>query len=389
MALLAAKPPMGWNAWNYFGPGKINETVVRETADAMVEQGFRDAGYVYVSVDDCWMSVERDANGDLQADPVKFPSGMKALGDYIHERGLKFGLYAGAGVLTYAGRAGSYGYERQDARKFAEWGVDLLKYDFGYVAPGTNAPELFRRMGQALRESGREILFSGCLGRTSVTEWMRSTGASMWRLSGDITDQWSSIVNVAKNAMTVAPFSGPGGWNDPDMMVIGLDGEGWASGVGWMKEEDVCKGCTDNEYSAHFSLWCMLAAPLLMGHDVRKTRPELATILQNAELIAINQDEECRPPYLAGKSGEDQYFFIRHLSNNEFVLAYFNLSEAGHVYRYSASFADLGIPYESGCGLELTDVFTGENPGVKRDYFLPAVEPHGCRRYKAKLVKIK
>lgn len=147
MALLAAKPPMGWNAWNYFGPGKINETVVRETADAMVEQGFRDAGYVYVSVDDCWMSVERDANGDLQADPVKFPSGMKALGDYIHERGLKFGLYAGAGVLTYAGRAGSYGYERQDARKFAEWGVDLLKYDFGYVAPGTNAPELFRRMG--------------------------------------------------------------------------------------------------------------------------------------------------------------------------------------------------------------------------------------------------
>lgn len=117
-------------------------------------------------------------------------------------------------MLTYAGRAGSYGYERQDARKFAEWGVDLLKYDFGYVAPGTNAPELFRRMGQALRESGREILFSGCLGRTSVTEWMRSTGASMWRLSGDITDQWSSIVNVAKNAMTVAPFSGPGGWND-------------------------------------------------------------------------------------------------------------------------------------------------------------------------------
>ena len=158
MALMAPKPPMGWNAWNYFGPGKINEQVVRETADAMVEQGFRDAGYTYVSVDDCWMALERDANGDLQANPETFPSGMKALGDYIHERGLKFGLYAGAGVLTYANRAGSYGYERQDARKFAEWGVDLLKYDFGYVAPGTNAPELFRRMGQALRESGSPLL---------------------------------------------------------------------------------------------------------------------------------------------------------------------------------------------------------------------------------------
>ena len=362
MALLAAKPPMGWNAWNYFGPGKINETVVRETADAMVEQGFRDAGYVYVSVDDCWMSVERDANGDLQADPVKFPSGMKALGDYIHERGLKFGLYAGAGVLTYAGRAGSYGYERQDARKFAEWGVDLLKYDFGYVAPGTNAPELFRRMGQALRESGREILFSGCLGRTSVTEWMRSTGASMWRLSGDITDQWSSIVNVAKNAMTVAPFSGPGGWNDPDMMVIGLDGEGWASGVGWMKEEDVCKGCTDNEYSAHFSLWCMLA-----------------TILQNAELIAINQDELGIQGYTLPPMSNGDTILAKPLKNGD--IAFCLLNEGDSPKKMILSWQYCG--WEMTDRVRLRDVVNHTDMGEYVHGMYALVEPHSARVFRA------
>ena len=383
MALLAAKPPMGWNAWNYFGPGKINETVVRETADAMVEQGFRDAGYVYVSVDDCWMSVERDANGDLQADPVQFPSGRMALGDYSHERGLKFGLYAGAGVLTYAGRAGSYGYERQDARKFAEWGVDLLKYDFGYVAPGTNAPELFRRMGQALRESGREILFSGCLGRTSVTEWMRSTGASMWRLSGDITDQWSSIVNVAKNAMTVAPFSGPGGWNDPDMMVIGLDGEGWASGVGWMKEEDVCKGCTDNtaciEYSAHFSLWCMLAAPLLMGHDVRKTRPELATILQNAELIAINQDELGIQGYTLPPMSNGDTILAKPLKNGD--IAFCLLNEGDSPKKMILSWQYCG--WEMTDRVRLRDVVNHTDMGEYVHGMYALVEPHSARVFRA------
>ena len=345
----------------------------------MVEQGFRDAGYVYVSVDDCWMAVERDANGDLQADPVKFPSGMKALGDYIHERGLKFGLYAGAGVLTYANRAGSYGYERQDARKFAEWGVDLLKYDFGYVAPGTNAPELFRRMGQALRESGREILFSGCLGRTSVTEWMRSTGAGMWRLSGDITDQWSSIVSVAKNAMTVAPFSGPGGWNDPDMMVIGLDGEGWASGVGWMKEEDVCKGCTDNEYSAHFSLWCMLAAPLLMGHDVRKTRPELAAILQNAELIAINQDELGIQGYTLPPMSNGDTILAKPLKNGD--IAFCLLNEGDSPKKMILSWQYCG--WEMTDRVRLRDVVNHTDMGEYVHGMYAFVEPHSARVFRA------
>ncbi len=244
----------------------------------------------------------RDANGNLQPNPERFPSGMKALGDYIHERGLKFGLYAGAGVITYARCAGSFGYERQDAKKFAEWGVDLLKYDFGYAAPGQNETHLYRKMGQALRESGRDIIFSGCLGRKSVSEWMKSCGANLWRLSGDITDNWDSILKVATDAVGLEAFSGHSAWNDPDMMVVGLNGEGYVGKIGG--------GCTTNEYEAHFALWCMLCAPLLMGHDVRTTTPEIKTILQNKELIDINQDD-------LGIAA----FKVPPLSNNDFILA--------------------------------------------------------------------
>lgn len=300
--IFAQKPPMGWNAWNYFGYADINEQVVRETADAMVEKGFRDAGYNIVQVDDAWLLQKRDENGDLQPNPERFPSGMKALGDYIHERGMKFGLYAGAGVMTYANCCGSYGHERHDAATFAKWGVDVLKYDFGYIAPGCNIENLFRRMGQALRESGRDIMLAACYGSTTITPWIRSTGASMWRLSGDITDSWDSIVKVAKNALSVGGYSGPCGWNDPDMMVVGLDGKGFVGGIGG--------GCTLNEYSAHFAIWCMLSAPLLMGHDVRNTTPEIAEILLNKELIAINQDDL-----------GIQAFTLPPMSNDDFILA--------------------------------------------------------------------
>lgn len=302
MAVSVMTPPMGWNAWNYFGYFDWTEKDMREIADAMVTQGFRDAGYTYLCIDDTWMQRGRDENGDLIPSSYRFPSGMKAFGDYLHERGLKFGLYAGAGVLTYANCEGSFGRERRDAKKFAEWGVDLLKYDFGYVAPGNDVQHLFRRMGQALRESGRDILFSGCYGRKEVSAWMRQVGCSMWRLSGDITDNWSSIMSVAKNALDVGGVAGPGGWNDPDMMVVGLDGKGFVGGLGG--------GCTRNEYEAHFAIWCMLAAPLLMGHDVRNTTPEIAEILLNRELIAINQD----PLGIQG-------FRLPAMSNDDLVIA--------------------------------------------------------------------
>ena len=201
----------------------------------------------------------------------------------------------------------------------------------------------------------------------------------MYRSTGDIQDNYQSFKDIAVSQIDKLCMSSSGSFNDPDMLVVGMYGKG---NVGF-------GGCSDVEYRTHFALWCLFGVPLMMGCDLRTVNETSKALMLNKELIAIDQDGKGRPPYLVGKSGGDPYFFIRHLSNNEFVLAYFKLSEAGHEYRCSASFADLGIPYESGCGLELTDVFTGENPGVKRDYFLPAIEPHGCRRYKAKLVKIK
>ncbi len=337
MAVQAMTPPMGWNAWNYFGYGDWTEKDIHEIADAMVEQGFRDAGYTYLCIDDTWMSRGRGENGELLANPHRFPSGMKALGDYLHERGLRFGLYAGAGVLTYAGCEGSFGHERQDAKQFATWGVDLLKYDFGYVAPGNQIPHLFRRMGQALRESGRDILFSGCYGKKEVTEWMRSVGCSMWRLSGDITDNWESILRVAKNAMDVGNVAGANGWNDPDMMVVGLNGQGFVGGLGG--------GCTREEYEAHFAMWCMLAAPLLMGHDVRHTTPEIAEILLNRELIAINQDPLGIQGYRLPQMSNQDLILAKPLDGGDIAFCMVNDTEAPKKMILSWHY----------CGWEMTD----------------------------------
>ena len=376
--MLAKRPPMGWNSWNTFGEN-INESLIKEMADVMVDQGYLAAGYEYLVIDDCWAEMERDENGRLVPDHVKFPNGMKAVADYVHSKGLKFGMYSCAGVRTCAGYPSSYDHEFIDAKTFAEWGVDFLKYDFCNFPESGNCVNRYHTMSMALKASGREILFSACnWGMQEPWKWMKSIGVHMYRSTGDIQDNYQSFKDIAVSQIDKLCMSSSGSFNDPDMLVVGMYGKG---NVGF-------GGCSDVEYRTHFALWCLFGVPLMMGCDLRTVNETSKALMLNKELIAIDQDEECRPPYLAGKSGEDPYFFIRHLSNNEFVLAYFNLSEAGHVYRYSASFADLGIPYESGCGLELTDVFTGENPGVKRDYFLPAIEPHGCRRYKAKLVRV-
>ena len=376
--MLAKRPPMGWNSWNTFGEN-INESLIKEMADVMVDQGYLAAGYEYLVIDDCWAEMERDENGRLVPDHVKFPNGMKAVADYVHSKGLKFGMYSCAGVRTCAGYPSSYDHEFIDAKTFAEWGVDFLKYDFCNFPESGNCINRYHTMSMALKASGREILFSACnWGMQEPWKWMKSIGVHMYRSTGDIQDNYQSFKDIAVSQIDKLCMSSSGSFNDPDMLVVGMYGKG---NVGF-------GGCSDVEYRTHFALWCLFGVPLMMGCDLRTVNETSKALMLNKELIAINQDEECRPPYLAGKSGEDQYFFIRHLSNNEFVLAYFNLSEAGHVYRYSASFADLGIPYESGYGLELTDVFTGENLGVKRDYFLPTIEPHGCRRYKAKLVRV-
>ncbi len=377
--MLAKRPPMGWNSWNTFGRD-INENLIKETADIMVEQGYLAAGYEYLVIDDCWSKMERDENGRLVADPEKFPSGMKAVADYVHSKGLKFGMYSCAGVRTCAGYPSSYDHEYVDAQTFADWGVDFLKYDFCNFPETGDCVGRYLQMSMALKATGRDILFSACnWGSKEPWKWMNSIGAHMYRSTGDIQDNYQSFKNIALSQVDNLCMSGPGSFNDPDMLVVGMYGKG---NVGF-------GGCTDEEYRTHFALWCLFGVPLMMGCDIRNVNETSKALMLNKELIAIDQDEECRPPHLVSRLGDDHYFFMRHLSNNEFVLAYFNFGdENGPTWLYSGAFADLGLPYGCGYGLELTDVFTGENLGVKRDYFLPSVNAHGCKMYKGKLVRV-
>lgn len=278
---LAKTPPMGWNSWNTFETN-INEQLVRETADIMVASGMKDAGYTYIVLDDGWMARERDSiTGDLVPDPVKFPNGMKAVVDYVHSKGLKFGLYNCAGTKTCAGYPGTRGYEYQDARFYASLGIDYLKYDWCNTE-GITAKEAYGTMSRALRAAGRPIIFSLCeWGTYEPWLWAAPLG-QLWRTTGDIYPcfdcefnhgTWSSwgvmrIVDMRKN---IRQYAGPGQWNDPDMMEVG-------------------NGMSEAEDRAHFSLWAMQAAPLIAGNDVRKMSKQTLGILTNKEVIAIDQD---------------------------------------------------------------------------------------------------
>ena len=290
---LAATPPLGWNSWNTFGHA-INETVVRETADTLVSTGLRDLGYNYIVIDDCWsIKDRRDGNGDLIPDPEKFPSGMKALADYVHDRGFKLGIYSDAAEMTCAGYPGSLGFEEQDAKLWASWGIDFLKYDYCHAPlfDQAIAIERYTRMGEALRSSGREFLYSLCeWGNQAPHLWGRQVGGHMWRVSGDVVDSW---VNLQKPnwqplgidtsidiAAEVHAYGGPGGWNDLDMLVVGLKGKGQVGGT----------GMSFIEYQTHMSLWVMACSPLMIGCDVRRMDSETASLLTNREVLAVNQD---------------------------------------------------------------------------------------------------
>ena len=277
---LALTPPMGWNSWNTFQTN-INEQLVKDIADIFVKSGLKDAGYTYIVLDDGWMAHKRDSLGNLVADPVKFPHGMKALADYIHSKGLKFGLYNCAGSKTCGGYPGSRGHEYQDALKYASWGVDYLKYDWCNTDK-LNAEGAYITMRDALYAAKRPVVFSICeWGDNQPWKWGKDVG-HLWRTTGDITacwdcelnhGSWSSwgILRTINMRKGIRQYAGPGHWNDPDMMEVG-------------------NGMTTNEDRSHFALWCMVAAPLIMGNDLRKASKETLDILTNKEVIAIDQD---------------------------------------------------------------------------------------------------
>ncbi|HUN86229.1 MAG TPA: glycoside hydrolase family 27 protein [Terracidiphilus sp.] len=269
---LAKTPPMGWNSWNLFA-GKVDDATVRSIADAMVSSGMRDAGYIYVNIDDTWEGV-RDAQGNLQTNH-KFPD-MKALADYVHSKGLKLGIYSGPGPRTCAGYPASYGHEAQDARTFAAWGIDYLKYDWCSAATiykDSQLQPVYQKMGDALESTGRPIVYSLCeYGRGHVEKWGTEVGGNLWRTTDDIRDEWSSMIGNLEEQVPTAPYAGPGHWNDPDMLEIGN---------GHM---------TDTEYRTHMSLWALVAAPLLAGNDIRNMSEVTKEILMNKEVIAVDQD---------------------------------------------------------------------------------------------------
>ena len=269
---LARTPPMGWNSWNHFAEA-VDDKVVREAADAMVSSGMAAAGYVYVNIDDTW-EAGRDPQGNI-IPSRKFPD-MKALADYVHSKGLKLGIYSSPGFVTCGGYEGSYGHEEQDARTYAGWGIDYLKYDWcsaGRLYHNSDLRPVYQKMGDALLHCGRPIVFSLCeYGMGDVWSWGHGCGGNLWRTTGDIEDNWKSMSKIGFNQGRLAPYAGPGHWNDPDMMEVGNG------------------GMTAAEYRTHFSLWCMLAAPLMAGNDLRAMSAETREILTNRDVIAVDQD---------------------------------------------------------------------------------------------------
>jgi alpha-galactosidase len=353
---------MGWNSWNCFSCD-IDEKIIKETADAMADKGYLSAGYNYLTIDDGWMDGVRGEDGRLRANPYKFPKGIAELASYVHSKGLKFGIYSDAGTLTCAGLPASYGNERVDANTFAEWGVDFVKYDFCFAPPGSNDTVLYRRMGQALRETGRPIVYSGCWGTSEAMKWMRSAGAHMWRLTGDIADSWESIEKVGFGAVGTEMYAGPGGWNDPDMMLVGLKGRGYVGKIGG--------GCTMDEYRTHFSLWCMLAAPLFMGHDVREDDKEVEEILLNGEAIAVNQD--CLGVQAFRPSGWADVL-IKPLADGTVAAAMFNRTP--NRYFYPVAWDAIG--WEMTDSVVVRDLWAHEDIGAFTGSVTLPVEPHCC-----------
>lgn len=374
------KPPMGWNSWNTFGEN-VNEKLILESADALVSSGLAEVGYEYVVIDDCWAEKERGKDGRLVPDPNKFPNGMKWLSDEIHRRGLKFGMYSCAGVMTCMSYPSSMDREFTDAQTFAEWGIDFLKYDYCYKPVTRRGETAYRAMSLALANSGRDILFSACnWGADSSHAWIRSTGADVWRSTGDIKDNWISIKNLITQQFSILPYGGKGCFNDMDMLVVGMNGKGNV-GLG---------GCSAEEYATHFNAWCMLQSPLFIGCDVRNTDEFTLNLLKNRELISIAQDEKCAQTFRADMQDIDKseapsvFGLARFLANGDIALGFFNLSDEEACVRVLLD--DLGLNTSANKALALTDCGTGERSSSFNGAVNTDLKPHCSKIYRARLV---
>jgi len=365
---IAPVPPMGWNSWNQLGCGVTAERV-RATADAMVESGMAEAGYQYINIDDCWSLAERDADENLQAAP-NFPEGIAAVADYVHERGLKLGIYGDRGTATCGGRAGSSGYERKDAETFAEWGVDYLKYDNCASDPDVIEEE-YTTMGDELGATDRDIVYSLCA--WNFYEWGTRVG-QLWRTTSDIRPTWESVTtNMAINK-AYAAYSGPNGWNDPDMLEVGVE-----------KFDNVVERLTDVEARAHFSVWAIMSAPLIAGNDLvymMEREPEIREILTNKDVIAINQDAlgyQGVPVRTSGSESELEVWAkpINESGGRAVVL----LNKGEMPAEMSVEFADIGLA--AGRAI-VTDLWAHTGLGTHRDRFTAMVEPHEGKTLKVK-----
>lgn len=374
-------PPMGWNSWNTFGP-KLSDAIIRETADVMVAQGYLSAGYRYIIMDDGWMLRERDENGLLVPDPEKFPCGIRALADYVHSKGLKLGIYSCAGTRTCGGYPASFDHEFSDARQFADWHIDYLKYDFCNFPRTADCRQRYQMMSMALRASGRDIFFAACnWGLESPQTWMRSVGANSYRSTFDILDNFPSAASIAKSQLGMLYASAAPCFNDMDMLTVGMFGKGH---VGLEDPNNKAKAaCTEQDYITQFVLWACMGSALILGADLRAMTPAMRELVQNKALIAINQDKECRPPYLIFQE-ENRFCFLKHLSDRTQALVYANLTDEDD--EVECIFADLGLPYSSGVKLRFFDVLKQEDFGVYADHCPLEVPAHGCRVFKTSFI---
>ena len=347
---IAKTPPMGWNSWNKFGCN-VSDQLIREVADAMVATGMKDAGYQYIVIDDCWQ-VSRDADGRIVPDAKRFPSGIKALADYVHSKGLKFGLYSDAGAKTCEGRPGSNGYETLDAQQYAAWGVDYLKYDW-CSNEGVDPKIAYTTMRNALRATGRPIVFSLCeWGSNKPWEWARGVG-HLWRTTGDIRDTWASWTRLLDQQTELYKYSGPGGWNDPDMLEVGNG------------------GMSTPEYRAHFSLWSMLDSPLIAGNDIRSMTPEIRGILTNKDVIALNQDPLGKQARKVRDDGDFEVW-AKPLQGGDWAVALLNRGREAH--EVGVAWLELGMSAHA--APMVRDLWTKQDYGAVNAIFAPPVPSH-------------